>query len=106
MAQEKKTQIQTIDPDNVRELFISGPSHAVVGQSAGGDRFLILTCTADRIRPVNLFEPDPGGQTPIDRVVVARLVFGIEAATDVARLIARAVTSIDPKAKPGRSTPS
>ena len=104
MAQEKKTQIQTIDPDNVRELFISGPSHAVVGQSAGGDRFLVLTCTADRIRPANLFEPDPGGQTPIDRVVVARLVFGIEAATDVARLIARAVTSIDPKAKPSRST--
>jgi hypothetical protein len=33
----KKPLIQTIDPDNVRELFISGPSHAVVGQSAGGD---------------------------------------------------------------------
>jgi hypothetical protein len=104
MAQEKKPLIQTIDPDNVRELFISGPSHAVVGQSAGGDRFLILTCTADRLRPANLFEPNPSGQTPVDHVVAARLVFGIEAATEVARTIARAVSGVDPRAKPGRST--
>ena len=104
MAQEKKPLIQTTDPDNVRELFISGPSHAVVGQSSGGDRFLILTCTVDRLRPANLFDPDPSGQTPIDHVVVARLVFGIEAAADMARLIARAIAGVDPKAKPGRHT--
>ena len=106
MAQEKKPLIPTIDPDNIRELFISGPSHAVVGQSAGGDKFLILTCTADRLRPANLFEPDPSGQMPFDRVVVARLVFGIEGAADVARLIARAVAGVDPRAKPGKPTPS
>jgi hypothetical protein len=35
---------------------------------------------------------------------VARLVFGIEAAADLARLIARAVAGADPKAKPSRST--
>ena len=104
MAKEEKTKMQTIDPDNVRELFISGPSHAMVAQSAGGDRFLILTCTANRLRPTNLFEPDPSGQTPVDRVVVARLVFGMEAARDVARLIARAVSGADQKANPGRSS--
>ena len=104
MAQDKKTQMQTIDPDNVREIHISGPSHAMVAQSAGGDRFLILTCTANRLRPANLFEPDPSGQTPVDHVVVARLVLGIEAAADLARLIARAVAGADPKAKPSRST--
>jgi hypothetical protein len=104
MAQERKPLIQTIDPDNVRELFISGPGHAVVGQSAGGERFLILTFTSDRLRPANLFELNPSGQATVDQVVVARLVFGIEAATEVARTIARAVSSVDPRAKPGRST--
>jgi len=105
MAQEKKPLVQTIDPDNIRELLISGPSHAVVGQSAGGDKFLILTCTADRLRPADLFEPDPSGQLHLDHVVVARLVFGIEGAADVARLIARAVAGVDPRAKPGKPTP-
>jgi hypothetical protein len=104
MAQEKSPRMQTIDPDNVREVFISGPSHAIVAQAPGGDRFLILTCTADRPRPANLFEQDSGGQTPVDHVVVARLIFGIDAAADVARLIARAVAGVDPKAKPGRPT--
>jgi hypothetical protein len=100
MAEEQKPLIQTIDPDNVRELFISGPSHAVVGQAVGGDRFLMLTCTAARIAPANLFEPHPSGQIPVENVVVARLVFGIEGAADVARLIARAVAGVNPRANP------
>jgi hypothetical protein len=100
MAEQQKPLVQTIDPDNVRELFISGPSHALVGQAVGGDRFLMLTCTATRIAPANLFEPHPTGQAPLENVVVARLVFGLEGAANVARVIARAIAGVDPKDKP------
>lgn len=76
MAEDKLT---FIDPDNVKEIYVTGQCVAV----RFGDAIL-LTCAA--ARPVT--EPLFAGQPAVSQqVIVARLIFPPQMASEIARII-------------------
>jgi hypothetical protein len=78
MAAERGMQFS--DPDNVKEVLVTGPCSAV---RSDGDSLIVLTCTAVRHDPQSLFT----GKSVRNCVVVSRLVFKASAAKEIAKAI-------------------